>query len=377
MLRTLPRFTAHPAFPAESISFAPRCRRSSPCRVAKTPHVAISRARVAKGIEGQSLPIVCSLPLPFALHRPHARPTPHCAPPPGDGPRRMPRAAPCRRSIPRDSTSSRARPPRSPCLPPPTSSLAPRFQTPPWRRSVPSGAPPPCGAGPGAILPAAQLRDQSYVVVMPGRVVAPVGSEVIVVSGICGEGGHYVMRQPLEWMMSPDCVGHVMEVSNDKWCFLTDWMRAERRQEARSRLGQEPHARASANREPRHRAALNDDVVLGKGQSWVSVMSPTEGASYVTVMAPKEENWDQPPPNRHDLLGRCPVDPAAAADRPRRSPRAGDCSPPRLCGRKGSGPIEGWLIRYEVIDGPLALFENDQRSDRSAHRHQRPGERAV
>src|SRR5436853_591489 len=90
------------------------------------------------------------------------------------------------------------------CLPKPAFPNAPA--APPC-----SAAGPPCGNAPGSILPAAQLRDQSYVVMMPGRVVAPVGSEVIVVSGICGESGHYVMRQPLEWMMSPDSVGHLMQ----------------------------------------------------------------------------------------------------------------------------------------------------------------------
>src|SRR5688500_10686242 len=67
----------------------------------------------------------------------------------------------------------------------------PAFPNAPVAPPGPAGGPP-CGNVPGSIVPAAQLRDQSYVVMMPGRVVAPVGSEVVVVSGICGESGHYV-----------------------------------------------------------------------------------------------------------------------------------------------------------------------------------------
>ena len=36
-----------------------------------------------------------------------------------------------------------------------------------------------------------------------------------------------------------------------------------------------------------------DDVPLQRGQSWVSVTSPTEGTTHVTVLAPDAANWDQ------------------------------------------------------------------------------------
>lgn len=214
--------------------------------------------------------------------------------------------------------------------------------------------------GDGSILPAAQLRDQAYVVMMPGRVVAPVGSEVIVVSGICGENGHYVTRQPLEWMMSPDSVGHVMTVSQNKWCFLTDWISA--------RNAQKLDLDWAKNQTHTHRQtvdrgtpALNDDVLVGKGQSWVSVMSPTEGASYVTAMAPKEENWDRRRQTATiywvDAQWTLPPHQIARVDR-------GDPAllTTVLTRSQGLGPIEGWLVRYEVLDGPAAVFENNQRT---------------
>jgi len=212
----------------------------------------------------------------------------------------------------------------------------------------------------GDVLPAAQLRDQSYVVVMPGRVVAPVGSEVIVVSGICGESGNYVMRQPLEWMMSPDSVGHIMQVGNNNWCFLTDWFAAN---DAR-KLDLD----WAKNRTRTHRAtvtrgtpALNDDVVLGKGQSWVSVMSPTEGASFVTVMAPNEENWDRRRQTAtiYWVDAQWTLPPPVIARVDRREPALLTTT---LMRTQGIGPIEGWLVRYEIVDGPAAVFDNGARS---------------
>jgi uncharacterized repeat protein (TIGR01451 family) len=219
---------------------------------------------------------------------------------------------------------------------------------------------PPCGNVPGSIVPAAQLRDQAYVVMMPGRVVAPVGSEVIVVSGICGESGHFVTRQPLEWMISPDSVGHLMTVSQNKWCFLTDWISARDAQKldldwAKNRTHTHPQTIS------RGTEALNDDVLVNKGQSWVSVMSPTEGASYITAMAPKEENWDRRRQTATiywvDAQWTLPPHQIARVDR-----REPVLLTTVLNRSQGLGPIEGWLVRYEVLDGPPAVFENNQRT---------------
>ena len=46
----------------------------------------------------------------------------------------------------------------------------------------------------------------------PARIVAPVGAEVVVLAGICGNDGYYAMNQPLEWILSNDSVGQFIEV---------------------------------------------------------------------------------------------------------------------------------------------------------------------
>jgi uncharacterized repeat protein (TIGR01451 family) len=181
---------------------------------------------------------------------------------------------------------------------------------------------------------------------------------VIVVSGICGENGHFVTRQPLEWMISPDSVGHLMTVSQNKWCFLTDWISA--------RDAEKLDLDWAKNKTHTHRQtvdrgteALNDDVLVKKGQSWVSVMSPTEGASYVTALASKESNWDRRRQTATiywvDAQWTLPPHQIARVDR-----REPALLTTVLNRSQGLGPIEGWLVRYEVLDGPAAIFENNQ-----------------
>jgi uncharacterized repeat protein (TIGR01451 family) len=256
----------------------------------------------------------------------------------------------CEEIIPKPAFHSPGTPPPAPCA---------------------NAAVPPCGNVPGSVCPAAQIRDRSYMVVMPGRVVAPVGSEVIVVSGICGEGGHYVMRQPLEWMLAPDSVGHIVQVGkNEKMCFLADWLHAKDSKKIDTDFAA-TRAHTQKQTITRGNDNLKDDVVLGRGQSWVSVMSPTEGASHVTVLAPQEENWD----HRRQTATIYWVDaqwllpPPAIARIDRGEPAILNTSLSRL---QGVGPIAGWIVRYEALDGPAALFENGQKvievvSDANGH----------
>ena len=95
-----------------------------------------------------------------------------------------------------------------------------------------------------------------------------------------------------------------------------------------------------------------DDVYLQKGQSWISITSPTEGTSHVVVWTPKEQNWDRRKATATiywvDAAWRFPQSVTA---------RAGQPQPLTTVVTRASGePIGGWIVRYEVIDGPPAAF---------------------
>lgn len=215
----------------------------------------------------------------------------------------------------------------------------------------------PCGNVPGAASPVMQLDRKPYVVVMPGRVVAPVGSEVIVASGICGGEGNYVMRQPLEWTVSPDSVGHIVQVGKNEHCFLTDWLHAN---ETQKLSADRAYTRTFSGRQTVDRGTDNpaDDVVLGKGQSWVSVTSPVEGATFVNVVAPTVKNWEKRRQTATvywvDGQWMFPTPQIVRVDKPQPAELV------TTVARTGmNAPIEGWLVRYEVLDGPPATFEGN------------------
>ena len=62
----------------------------------------------------------------------------------------------------------------------------------------------------------------------PLRVVAPVGGEVVFLAGVCGEDGYLVKREPIEWMLSPESVGQIIEVNDDAPGKLTSLLQPHR-----------------------------------------------------------------------------------------------------------------------------------------------------
>jgi uncharacterized repeat protein (TIGR01451 family) len=78
-------------------------------------------------------------------------------------------------------------------------------------------------------------------------------------------------------------------------------------------------------------------------------------------MAPKEDNWDRRRQTATiywvDAQWTLPPHQIARVDR-----REPALLTTVLNRSQGLGPIEGWLVRYEVLDGPPAIFENNQRT---------------
>jgi uncharacterized repeat protein (TIGR01451 family) len=194
--------------------------------------------------------------------------------------------------------------------------------------------------------------------VTPSRLVAPVNTEVLLAAGITDGRGYYVLRQPLEWMLAPDGVGHVMAVGKESHKGVsyalrhspqkvdTDYVRA--------------HTSTIEQTIDRGTPNPNDDVLLQKGQSFITVTSPTEGTSHVTVWAPKEHNWDrrQATATIHWVDARWQFPPCASG-------RAGQKQVLQTVVTRSDGaPVSGWIVRYEVVEGPEAVLT--ARGDRVA-----------
>lgn len=250
------------------------------------------------------------------------------------------------------------------CAPPPPLVVA--APPPPAVIAVPM-TPPPCVAPPLAVcqvqptpLPVQQCAapiksdcdNGPNLKITPDRLVAPVGSEVVLAAGMCNADGYYVMRQPIEWMLAQDGAGQIVAVGQESpyksSYFLRNSPQKVSPQYALAHTSTISQCVDRGTKDPR------DDIQLQKGQSWISVTSPKEGISYVTVWTPKEHNmerrsaratiywvdavWTFPP---------CAVAPIGSRTGHRMT---------TVVKRSGGVPVGGWTVRYEVLEGPEAVF---------------------
>ncbi|GIW97759.1 MAG: hypothetical protein KatS3mg111_1092 [Pirellulaceae bacterium] len=189
----------------------------------------------------------------------------------------------------------------------------------------------------------------------PLRVVAPVGGEVVLLAGICGPDGYLVKRQPIEWMLSPDSVGTFIEVGDEDRSLL---MRTVRFRDpkvekldvdfAKGRTSSKSGLITRGTTNPR------DDIPLLEGQTWLSLSSPSEGISRVTVLAPDSELWDR----RRQTATIYWVDAQWEFPAPVIR-RAGE--PVTLITRVTKAenlvPAEGWIVEYTIQDPSIATFD--------------------
>ena len=157
---------------------------------------------------------------------------------------------------------------------------------------VPTGAvvpnsqlPPPPGVAVVPVLPVANVVPcgKEYLRVSPEGLVAPVGSEMLLKAGIIATDGHLVMNQRVDWSINPCGAGNVHANSGfrDRGQFL-GFLEAPQRIDnwnATSTTAVVPITLNTSTPDP------SDDVPIYRGEAWVTVTSPVEGASVVTAEA--------------------------------------------------------------------------------------------
>src|SRR5439155_14112723 len=119
--------------------------------------------------------------------------------------------------------------------------------------------------------------------VTPGRIVAPVNTEVVMAAGICSPDGYYVTRQPLEWMLAQDGVGQIVAVGHESPHNASYVLRNSPQKVATNYV--RAHTSTISQVLDRGTPSPTDDVYLHKRQSWVSITSPTQGTSHVGAWA--------------------------------------------------------------------------------------------
>ncbi|NLF71569.1 MAG: DUF11 domain-containing protein [Candidatus Anammoximicrobium sp.] len=292
----------------------------------------------------------------------------------GCAPLRLPRIDPSgeRIFLPHGNYTEFVAPQAIPYVPEPAFTAPPPVPPCPPSETSPSPLPPACGAaeplcGPApapscSAVPAAPAvpapapvcaglhREKlGRLVLAPAVMMAPVGSEVVILSGLADAKGDYIPRQPLEWSLTPDSVGHIVEAGEERPC-----LKALFRQASSKRDGSYAVTRSLTQTKMLSRGTPNpaDDVSVQRGQSWVTITSPTEGASFVGVVAPEAEIWDQ----RRQTSTIYWVDVQWLLPSPAVVLAAQPHALSTTVRRRSGKPLAGWIVRYEILDPNVTSF---------------------
>lgn len=203
---------------------------------------------------------------------------------------------------------------------------------------------------PGTIPPNALAA----VSVAPQTVVAPVGSEVAMVASANGRNGRMETGRRVEWTLDPAGVGHFVAVDGASVFhpFLR-WDSWPRKVDATFAIAKTLRNNITLTRGT---PIIDDDMLLMSGQTWITVASPVEGTSYLSAYAPDVHGWDS-----HRQTARIHWVDAVWSFPPAAVNPAGTrhVFTTTVLRHSDQSPIEGWLVRYEIIDGPPAGFAPD------------------
>ncbi|MBN2473467.1 MAG: DUF11 domain-containing protein [Pirellulales bacterium] len=203
---------------------------------------------------------------------------------------------------------------------------------------------------PGGHLP----WDDVALTLSPKTTVAPVGSEVVLLAGILGGDNYLRTNRRLEWSLAPGGVGHFVAVGKTG---AVDMLLGDFN---RPRKIDNTFAVGSTSRNylrlDRGTPTLEDDVCVLRGQGWITLTSPVEGASQVMVYGPSVHGWS----NRTQTATVHWVDAQWRFPPPAINPAGGRHVLTTTVIRHSNGtPCAGWRVRYEVADGPAAGFAPD------------------
>lgn len=193
--------------------------------------------------------------------------------------------------------------------------------------------------------------DDVAVELQPRETVAPVGSEVVLIAGVCGSDGYLRTNRRLEWSIDPGSVGQFVAVGQTG---LVDLMLGDfnrpRKITNTFAVGSTLRANIRLNR-----GSCNPEtnVYVLRGQGWISLTSAVEGTSNVTVFAPEVYRWDARLKSAMihwvDAQWRFPppaINPAGTKH----------VFTTTVLRQSNQTPCERWRVRYEILDGPPAGF---------------------
>ncbi len=213
---------------------------------------------------------------------------------------------------------------------------------------------------PVAVVPTAAIAPASVQVPPPGavpvgvdhvrlnpdRVMAPIGSEVVLKAGICGGDGYLHADRRIEWLLSHDGAGQFVDLGyrGEVDVFRLPW-NTPRKVDNWYAIGSTAYAAQCLDHgtpDPR------DDIQVVRGEAWISVTSASEGTSRVTAYAPDIDNWQfrQASATIYWVDAQWTFPPSAVAE-----PGRPYTLTTSLTRRSDGAPLTGWIVRYDVSGG--------------------------
>ena len=213
---------------------------------------------------------------------------------------------------------------------------------------TPTPAPAPLAiAPPVAELPRISPYSDVAAMLSPFRAVEPVGSQVVLLAGVRSGDGYLRTNRRLEWWLAPGSVGQFTAIGEGDFTniLVGDFIRP--------RITSPASAIGSTTRVAQRAGGPASSVYVAPGQGWITVSSPVEGTSQVTVVAPDVVV----PAERAKSATIYWIDAQYGLPTPSISPAGTKQSLSTTVSRQTNHcPRPGWIVRYEVACGPPAVL---------------------
>jgi uncharacterized repeat protein (TIGR01451 family) len=198
---------------------------------------------------------------------------------------------------------------------------------------------------PGASAPVVPTVPFETLSMTPDRVLAPVGSEVILKTGICTRENFLLTCQKIDWLVAREGTGQLVAVGGRGWCAdpVLPWNKGKK-VDNNYGIGYTAHVDYTIDRGTED---TSDDVEIVSGQGWASFTSPVEGTTHVTAVAKAVTGW----PERRAIGTIYWVD-VQWEFPPVQISSSGSQVLSTIVRRQTDGtPLPGWVVRYEVLEG--------------------------
>ena len=137
--------------------------------------------------------------------------------------------------------------------------------------------------------PGAVPIGQDSLRITPDRVLAPVGSEVVLKAGICSAEGYLQRDRRVEWLLDTCGPGKFVDVAErdevDVFRWVWDTPHKHDNNYVVGATSGQPVVLDRGTPDP------GDDIQVADGEAWITVSSASEGTSRVTAYAPSVGNW--------------------------------------------------------------------------------------